>query len=119
MRRVGPGGHGTTLAMEADDPRQRWRLAFAISLVALPGVIFYIILFRMLVTLPILDDYQIVLETTNILSQTHGLLSKLAVVFLHQHNGYKLVFENIVVSLMYLTTGQITFLPLVVLGNAF
>jgi hypothetical protein len=105
--------------MEAEYPRQRWRLAFAIFLLALPGVIFYIILFRMLVNLPILDDYQIVLETTNILSQTHGFVSKLGVVFLHQHNGYKLVFENIVVSLMYLATGQIVFLPLVVLGNAF
>ena len=66
-------------------------------LVTLPALVFYFLLFKTAVNLPILDDYQIILGTTNLLSQTHNLASQAAIVLTSEHNGYKLMFENVIV----------------------
>jgi hypothetical protein len=94
-------------------------LTCVILLLALPVVVFYFILCRTAVNLPILDDYQIILGTTNSLSQAHTLTSQAAIVLNSEHNGYKLIFENGVVGALYDVTGHIYILPLVVFGNAF
>jgi hypothetical protein len=88
-------------------------------LVILPALVFYLLLCRTAVNLPILDDYQIILGTTNLLSQTHSVVSQAAIVLTSEHNGYKLMFENGIVWALYGLTGRIQILPLVALGNAF
>jgi hypothetical protein len=98
---------------------RRWKLTCVVLLLALPAVVFYFILCRTAVNLPILDDYQIILGTTNSLSQAHTLTSQAAIVLNSEHNGYKLMFENGVVGALYDITGHIYILPLVVFGNAF
>jgi hypothetical protein len=105
--------------VESGSGTTRGRFIFALFLITLPALIFYALLFRTVVSLPILDDYQIILDTTDHICTTHGLLPRLAIVLNSQHNGYKLVFENIVVWSMYSITGHIHMLALVVLGNAF
>jgi hypothetical protein len=44
--------------------------------VALPAVIFYAILFRQLINLPFLDDYDAVLGFLNRMAELHGLAAK-------------------------------------------
>ena len=105
--------------MEMPELSKRWKLASAISLVALPALVFYLILCRTAVNLPILDDYQIILGTANSLSQEHSLASRLGVVLTSEHNGYKLMFENSLVWAFHALTGHVQILPLVALGNAF
>lgn len=92
---------------------------FLFLLIAFPACIFYFILYRTAVNLPILDDYEIVLATANRLYLTHGFLHKLSVVLVGEHNGYKLMFENTIVSMLSSLLGQIHFLPLVAIGNLF
>ena len=98
---------------------RRWKVTCVVLLLALPVVVFYFILCRTAVNLPILDDYQIILGTTNSLSQAHTFTSQAAIVLNSEHNGYKLIFENGVVGALYDVTGHIYILPLVVFGNAF
>jgi hypothetical protein len=89
----------------------------AILCLAIPALVFYIILCRTAVNLPILDDYQIILGTTNLLHETHGVASHAAIILTSEHNGYKLIFENSVVWLFYSLIGRIYILPLVAIGN--
>jgi hypothetical protein len=105
--------------MGADDATKNLRLVFALFLIVLPVFIFYFILYRTAVNLPILDDYEIILGTTNWLHQTPGFLHRLAVVLVSEHNGYKLMFENSVVWTVNSILGRVNILPLVVIGNIF
>jgi hypothetical protein len=82
-------------------------------------VIFYAVLFSTAVSLPILDDYPVILDTTDHISRAHGLLARLAIVLNSQHNGYRLIFENLVSWGMYSVTGHIHMLALVVFGDMF
>jgi hypothetical protein len=95
------------------------RPALAIALMALPAAIFYFFLWQNAVSIPILDDYDIILGSLNWLSQHHGVATWIHFLFTSQHNGYKLMFENAVVISEYKLLGQIFFLPLVFLGNSF
>lgn len=105
--------------MEFGSGTTRGRLSLALFLITLPALIFYAVLFRTAVSLPILDDYPIILDTTNHISKTPGLLPRLAIVLSTQHNGYRLLFENFVVWVTYSITGHIPMLALVFLGNGF
>ena len=87
-------------------------------MLAVPALVFYLILFRTAVNLPILDDYEIILGAANSLHQTHGLASHAAIVFTSEHNGYKLMFENSIIWLFYSLIGRIYIFPLVAIGNA-
>jgi len=98
--------------------RRLWRL-LALFLMLVPATVFYLILWKNAVRIPILDDYDIVLAAANVLSSSHGYLSKLFYVLTAQHNGYKLMFENAVVVAQLSLWGRVTFLPLVALGNSF
>jgi hypothetical protein len=87
-------------------------------LLAIPIVVFFTILGRTAVDLPILDDYPNVLGTADALSQAQGLAQRVAVVLHREHNGYKLMFENAVVWAQYALLGRVSILPLVRVGNA-
>ncbi len=99
--------------------RERTQYALAVLLIALPAIAFYTILWATAVSLPIFDDYKIVLEFVNTYSQLHGFSPKLLLFLTNQHNGYKLLFEHGVVLCQYALCGKVRILPLVWLGNAF
>jgi hypothetical protein len=99
--------------------QRRLYLFLGLFLIALPAIVFYAILWKNAVRIPILDDYDIVLAAGNYISQCHGFMPKLVYVLTAQHNGYKLILENVVVIAQYSLFGKITFFPLVALGNAF
>lgn len=106
--------------MQTQSNSQRWvYLALALLLMVLPAVVFYVILWKNAVRIPILDDYDIVLGAVNSISTKHDFLSQLFYVLTAQHNGYKLMFENVIVLGQFGLFGQVSFLPLVALGNAF
>ena len=98
---------------------ERLRKALAVLLAALPAVAFYVILWHDAVRIPILDDYDIILGLLNAVSRTHSVWSRLMLVLISEHNGYKLVFENAMVLAQYAVFGKLTLLPLVMFGNAF
>jgi len=86
---------------------------------AIPAGIFYTILYRNAVNLPIFDDYANILDFSNKLLQLHGVFNRIFLVLTYQHNEYKLIFENTVVTSQYFLLGHISLLPLVALGNTF
>jgi hypothetical protein len=98
---------------------EKWRLVIAICLIAAPALAFYIILFKTAVNLPLLDDYQSILDVANSIAKTHDPLSRLGVVVTSQHNGYKQVTNNVLVWACYRFTGQVRMLPLIAIGDAF
>lgn len=97
----------------------RLRLWCSVSLIAIPAVIFYFVLWQTSVDIPIFDDYANVLGFANGFVQTHGFFNRLWMVLTYQHNEYKLIFENAVVATQYLIFGHIYFQFLVALGDAF
>src|SRR6202789_1605474 len=98
---------------------QRLKLLFAITFTVLPLGAFYLILWRNAVRIPILDDYDIVLDLISWISQNHSLSARLAFMLTREHNGYKLMFDNAVIFSQYILMGKVHFLPLVLLGNVF
>jgi hypothetical protein len=105
--------------MASSDASKIWRFTLSICLITAPIVVFYLILVRNAIELPILDDYQNILGVANALSQAHSLISRGAVVLASQNNGYKLIFESAVVWIQYSVVGHVKILPLMILGNAF
>lgn len=85
----------------------------------LPAVVFYMILWKNAVRIPVYDDYNYILGFVNVFHQTHGFLAKLLYAVTFEHNGYKLMFNNAIVIGQYFLFDQVYFLPLVVVGNAF
>lgn len=94
-------------------------MAIAICLIAAPALAFYIILFKTAVNLPLLDDYQSILDVANSIAKTHDPLSRLGVVVTSQHNGYKQLTNNVLVWACYRFTGHVRMLPLIAIGDAF
>lgn len=88
-------------------------------LLLIPAALFYWIVSRNAVAIPILDDYDIILSYANWMSGHHALSSRLLYILTNEHNGYKLMFENAVVFVQYSLLGSIHLLALVILGNAF
>lgn len=98
---------------------QRLKLFVALALMVLPMAIFYAILCRNAVSIPIMDDYDIVINSLNWISQHHSLSDRLLFLVTREHNGYKLMFESSVVFSQYGLFGQAHFLPLVLFGDMF
>lgn len=98
---------------------QRLKQLSALALTVLPMVAFYLILWRNAVRIPILDDYDIVLDLINWISQHHSVSARLVFMLTREHNGYKLIFDNVVIFTQYILLGQVHFLPLVIFGNLF
>lgn len=98
---------------------RRLKLLFALLFTMLPAGIFYFILWRNAVSIPILDDYDILLDSLSWISQHRSLSARIMFLFTREHNGYKLMFDNAVIFTQYIVLGQVHFLPLVILGNLF
>lgn len=89
----------------------------AFILTLFPIIAFYLILWRNEVRIPILDDYDIVLNLISWASRHHSPSARLVYMVTREHNGYKLIFDNAVVLGQYILLGRVHFLPLVIVGN--
>jgi len=94
-------------------------LLIVASLVAAPAILFYMILFRDVIDLPLDDDYNAVLEFLNRLITLDSIPAKVSWFFASQHNEYKLFFVHGLVWLQFGLFGHIDFRLLCALGNAF
>ncbi len=90
-----------------------------IALAASPALVFFFLLSKTALNLPIVDDYYSILNFINNYSSLEGVNAKLKLIISHQHNEYKLIFGNLIYALQFELTGQINFLHLSFLGNAF
>jgi hypothetical protein len=86
---------------------------------ALPGIVFYILLIPQLVNIPIQDDYYAVLDFMNAYAKSHGIKGRLTVLATNQHGPYKLLFEHVLYITQYSVIGHINFIGLVAFGSLF
>lgn len=95
------------------------RVAIPALFVAFPAILFYTILFRSALNLPILDDYDALLGFLNQITQLDSTSSKAAYFLASQHNEYKLFFTHGIAWLVYDLCGYIDFRILFAIGNGF
>jgi hypothetical protein len=93
------------------------RAAISGLFVALPTVLFYGTLFRHLVNLPFMDDYDI-LQFLNQIAQVRSAAAKLALFLAWQHNVYKLFFVDGLSWAQFAVLGHVNFAQLCVLGDS-
>jgi len=86
-------------------------------LVAAPAAIFYLLLSRLQLNLPVVDDYWTVLDFASRMKLTHGAAPRLEFLLSNQHNEYKLFFVSAIVWLQSTLLGHVSFVQLCVLGN--
>lgn len=99
--------------------KQPWsRAAIPTLFAALPAALFYGILFRRLVNLPILDDYDALLGFLNQMARQNGAAEKLSYFFAAQHNEYKLFFAHGAAWAQFALEGRVNFSQLCVLGES-
>jgi hypothetical protein len=91
----------------------------AAILISLPAVIFYSILSRYLVDVPIADDYHALLAFANHLAEAPSFSAKCYHFLVSQHNEYKLFFEHALVWLELELFGHIDLKLLAIIGDAF
>jgi hypothetical protein len=92
-------------------------VAIPAMMVAIPGVLYYSILFRHLVDLPLLDDYDAVLGFLNQLAQVKGAAAKFWFFLGAQHNEYKIFFGHGIAWAQYDALGHVNFSAICVLGD--
>jgi hypothetical protein len=95
------------------------RLAVPLLLVAFPAILFYTILLRNVLDIPILDDYDALLDFVNHLIPLNGALAKASYFLAAQHNEYKLYFVNGMAWLQVALLGHIDFRILSAIGDGF
>lgn len=108
--------HGECSAPPSAQPLDRTSLVFCVILLICPIVLFYTLLSRTLTGLPFNDDYNAVLM---FLLRWHAAsgLHKAALIWNHQHNEYRLAFQNTIYALQYGALGRVVMKPLTVLGD--
>jgi hypothetical protein len=88
----------------------------ALFLLGLPVASYWIHLFLFAANAPVLDDYEVLLGSTNRFLGSAGLLGKLAVLWA-QHNEHRLVVPRLVALVQYFLFGHVNFRHLTFLGN--
>ncbi len=86
-------------------------------MIFLPVLIFYAVLFRNLVNIPLLDDYAI-LNFIAATKESHGLTAVFSQVLSAQFNEYKVMFGAAVFTMQYYLLGHVNFSGLCILGDA-
>jgi hypothetical protein len=87
--------------------------------IAVPAVIFYVILLRHLVNAPMNDDYYALLNFCNHLADLPNLPAKMHYFLISQHNEYKLFFEHALFWMQLEFTGHLDLAVLCVIGDGF
>jgi hypothetical protein len=112
----------STMQRESKQPAVRSAsqtgVAICAFLVAFPALLFYTILLRVAVNIPVLDNYG-GLDFMNRLVMLKGFTAKLSFVFTAQFNEYKLVFANCICWLQYGISGHTDFKVLSAISNGF
>ena len=89
---------------------------FVWILILIPPITFYVLLARSIDGLPIGDDYGAILGFLLKLKQESGF-QRFIEVFSHQHNEYRLMFENAIVASQFAILGHTDLLALKILGD--
>ncbi len=87
--------------------------------VTLPAIIFYYILFRHVVNVPIADDYYALFNFLNHLTEAPNLSAKAYYLLVAQHNEYKLFFEHALFWVQVRSSGLIDLRLLCIVGDTF
>jgi hypothetical protein len=93
-------------------------IAIPSLLIALPAALFYGILLKSLVNLPIQDDYDAILHFLNQMAQVKGTGARFWYFLAAQHNEYKLFFVHGIAWTQYALLGHVNFIQLCVLGDS-
>src|SRR5665213_3018437 len=91
----------------------------SVSLIAVPIISFFAILFHFAINVPLMDDYDGGLDYLNRMTGLQGFWAKLTWCMTAQHNEYKTIFANTVVWLQAAIFGQIDFRSICLLGDLF
>ena len=78
------------------------------TLVALPAIFFYGILFRKAIDLPLEDDYEALLEFLNNVVALHGIPAKSSYFLASMFNEYKIFFGHAVAWVQLLLIGHVS-----------
>jgi hypothetical protein len=92
-------------------------ISAALALIALPIAAFYAILARFVVNIPMWDDYDAALAYLLHLRALRSTSARLAFALTAQHNGYKLLFVNLLTWLQLHCLGHIDFRSAGLLSN--
>lgn len=96
---------------------ERTSVLVALALIVLPAVLFYTILFRNAVDIPIQDDYEGLLDFLNRVSTLQGVGAKTSYFLAAQYNEYKLFFVHGFSWLTLRLTGHINIKLICAIGN--
>lgn len=92
------------------------RDALWFSLICLPVILFYGMVFNYSVDVPSLDDFLAILGFMNRFVGVDSFLEKLSLIF-SQHNEHRIVFTRITALAIYYLGGSVNFKLLIVAGN--
>jgi hypothetical protein len=96
----------------------RPKVLVAAVVVALPAILFYGILFRKAVNVPLNDDYEALLDFLNQVAKFRSVSARASYFLASQFNEYKLFFAHAVAWLQLTLFGHIDLRVLSALGNA-
>lgn len=99
--------------------RMRSKTLVAAFLIVLPAVIFYSILFRQAVNLPVQDDYEMILGFLNRMAELNGVSAKTAYFLSAQFNEYKIFLVHLFAWLQLALIGHLNIGALCAIGNGF
>lgn len=95
------------------------KIAMPLLFVALPPILFYTVLFRNALNIPLYDDYDALLEFLNQMAVLNSFSAKVSYFLAAQHNEYKLFFLHAVAWLQWSLFGHIDLLVLSIIGDLF
>ena len=99
-------------------PHLRWRTQLAATAVAFPAALFYIMLFRLSMNLPLGDDYDALLNFLNHATTLHGVGARASYFLGAQFNEYKLFLGHSVGWLQFVLLGHVDLRILCAIGDA-
>ncbi len=103
--------------MPRTDAITRPRILLPLLLITAPILATYLILYRFAVPIPLLDDYNAVLQFLLQQRSLPGIATRLLAIIRFQHGEYKLIFEHLLFSIWYGATGAFSFRIFLTLGN--
>jgi hypothetical protein len=96
----------------------RKRVALLAILVAAPPILFFALLQRFQVNIPVWDDYDALLSFANDIALSKGFKARFLLLLASQHTEYKIFFADAVAWAQLGLTGHLNFAYICVLGNS-
>jgi hypothetical protein len=87
-------------------PRLGPKVLVAALLISLPAILFYGILFRMAMNIPMFDDYEALLDFLNHIAELKSASARVSYFLAAQFNEYKLFFGHAVAWLQFAFLGH-------------